>query len=162
MIYWRSGDLFVGPAGPAGEPFRFLTTPASETLARFSPDSRWIAYSSNESGQMEVYVRPFSGAPAGPTGKLQVSHRGGEFAIWGPLGREIFYQSADGSIFSVDTRNLGRIETLPTPVRLFPACLGSGPLLGRGFDTSDGQRFLVSCPSEPPGRFTVLMNWTIP
>jgi eukaryotic-like serine/threonine-protein kinase len=162
LIYERRGDLFVGPAAAGVEPFPFLATPALETLPRFSPDSKWIAYTSNESGRTEVYIRPFSGAPAGPTGKLQVSHNGGQFGVWGPLGREIFYLSADRSIFSADTRNLGRIETVPTPVRLFPACATSDPALAPSFDTRDGQRFLVTCRVEPPGRFTVLTNWTIP
>jgi hypothetical protein len=78
--------------------------------------------------------------------------------------------SGDGSVFAVDTRNLGRTETLPTPVRLFQACPATQPhglpLRGQpyypAFDTRDGQRFLVNCLAEPPGRFTVLMNWTFP
>ncbi len=86
--------------------------------------------------------------------------------MWGPFGREIFYASLDGSIFAVDTRNLGQTDTLPTPVRLFRACAQTEPpnleTLGSPFDTRDGQRFLVTCRLEPPGRFTVLMNWTFP
>jgi len=159
-------DLYVGPASGSVEPFPFLATAAWETNPRFSPDSRWIAYSSNESGRHEVYVRPFSGEPASPKGKLQVSNNGDGPAVWGPSGREIFYMSSD-AVFAVDTRTLGRTETLPTPVRLFQACPETRrlPLRGEpseGFDTRDGQRFLVDCPMEPPGRFTVLMNWTFP
>ena len=160
-------DLFAGPAA-GGEPFPFLATPARETTPRFSPDSRWIAYTSDESGRPEVYVRPFSGEPALPIGKLQVSNNGAWGPVWGPSGQEIFYMSGDGSTFAVDTRNLGRTETLPTPVRLFQACPATQPqgipLRGEpsapDFDTRDGQRFLVNCLVEPPGRFTVLMNWT--
>jgi Tol biopolymer transport system component len=160
-------DLFVGPAA-GGEPFPFLVTAAWETNPRFSPDSRWIAYTSDESGRGEVYVRPFSGEPAPPTGKLQVSNNGGGYAVWGSSGREIVYMSGDGSVFAVDTRNLGKTETLPTPVRLFQACPATRPQglplrgepIAPGFDTLDGQRFLVNCLLEPPGRFTVLMNWT--
>jgi eukaryotic-like serine/threonine-protein kinase len=163
------GDLYVGPAFGSSEPFRFLATAAWETHPRFSPDSRWIVYNSDESGRMEVYARLFSGEPAPPTGKLQVSNNGGEYGVWEPSGREIFYMSGDGSVFAVDTRNLGRTETLPAPVRLFQACPATQPLAmplrGRydhSFDTRDGQRFLVNCLAEPPGRFTVLMNWTFP
>jgi Tol biopolymer transport system component len=163
------GDLHVGPASGSSEPFAFLATAAWDSNPRFSPDSRWIVYNSNESGRMEVYTRPFSGEPAQPTGKLQVSNNGGEYGVWGPSGREIFYMSGDGSVFAVDTRNLGRTETLPAPVRLFQACPATQPLAMplRGlydysFDTRDGQRFLVNCLVEPPGRFTVLMNWTFP
>jgi serine/threonine-protein kinase len=163
-------DLFVGPASASAEPFPFLATAAWETDPRFSPDSRWIAYTSDESGRGEVYIRPFTGEPAPPAGKIQVSNNGGGYALWAPSGREIFYMSGDGSVFAVDTRNLGRTETLPTPVRLFRACPATQPqgLPLRGepiapdFDTRDGQRFLVACLLEPPGRFTVLMNWTFP
>ena len=163
MVYEGAGDLFVGPASATREPFRFLTTATTlETFPRFSPDGKWIAYTSNESGRAEVYVRPFSGAPAEPSGKLQVSNNGGEYAVWGPSGREIFYMSVDGTAFAVNTRDLGRTETLPTPVRLFRTCASSETILGPAFDTRDGQRFLVACLMEPPGRFTVLMNWTVP
>jgi Tol biopolymer transport system component len=161
MVYESASDLLVGPAAADAEPFRFLATPAQETLPRFSPNTRWIAYSSNENGRLEVYVRPFSGVPAASTGKVQVSHNGGESAIWGPTGREIFYITRDGSVFAVDTRNLGQTAVLPTPVRLFRTCV---PIVNpaRTFETSDGQRFLLTCPVEPPGRFTVLMNWPVP
>jgi Tol biopolymer transport system component len=163
-------DLFVGPAPGGVEPFPFLATAAWETDPRFSPDNRWIAYSSDESGRAEVYVRPFSGEPAPPIGKLQVSNNGGGHPVWGPSGREIFYMSGDGAVFAVDTRNLGRTETLPTPVRLFQACPATQPQgmplrgepIAPGFDTRDGQRFLLNCLVEPPGRFTVLMNSTFP
>ena len=161
IAYEDADDLFVGQ--PGGEPFNFLKTPAAESYPRFSPDGKWIAYVSNESGRREVFVRPFAGEPAGPGGKLQVSHNGGVQAVWGPLSREIFYVSGDGSVFAVDTRNLGRAETLPTPVRLFSSCLTSDVELQAGsFDTHDGNRFLMACRVDPPGRFTVLMNWPVP
>ncbi|MGH9785505.1 MAG: hypothetical protein ACRD88_15110, partial [Terriglobia bacterium] len=120
-------DLFVGPGLGGVEPFPFLATGAWETHPRFSPDTRWIAYTSDESGGPEVYVRPFSGEPASATGKLQVSNNGGGYAVWAPSGREIFYMSSEGSVFAVDTRNLGRTETLPTPVRLFQPCPATQP-----------------------------------
>jgi hypothetical protein len=117
-----------------------------------------------------VYVRPFSGEPATPTGKLQVSTNGGGYAVWVSSGQEIVYMSGDGFLFAVDTRNLGKTQTLPAPVRLFQACPVTRPQglplrgepIAPGFDTRDGQRFLVNCLVEPPGRFTVLMNWTFP
>jgi serine/threonine-protein kinase len=160
----------VGPASGSVEPFPFLVTAAWETNPRFSPNTRWIAYTSDESGRGEVYIRPFSGKPAAPAGKIQVSNNGGGYALWAPSGREIFYMSVDGSVFAVDTRNLGRTEAFPAPVRLFQACPATRPQglplrgepIAPGFDTLDGQRFLVNCLLEPPGRFTVLMNWTFP
>jgi eukaryotic-like serine/threonine-protein kinase len=159
-ISYGAADLRVGPASGDSPPFVFLATPALENDGRFSPDTKWIAYISNESGRSEVYVRPFAGKPATPTGKVQVSTAGGEFPVWGPSGQELFYMAGDASIFVVDTRNLGRTDGLPAPTRLFKACpetLPEGaPLTGEyfeyAFDTHDGQRFLVVCHAEPPGR----------
>ena len=68
----NSQDLMVLDVEESGEPKQYLSTPANETFPAFSPDGRWIAYQSNESGQAEVYVRPFPG----PGGKWQIS-RGG-------------------------------------------------------------------------------------
>ena len=162
IAYERFGDVFVGSPSPEAVPFPFVATPADEIFPRFSPDSRWIAYASNESGRMEIYVRPFDGGPAATRGKLRVSHNGGDYAIWGPSSQEIFYLSADGSLFAVDTRQLGQVDTLPTPLRLFRLCPSTDVSLGPAFDTRDGQRFLVTCRVNPPGRFTVLTDWTIP
>jgi Tol biopolymer transport system component len=161
-IYERLGDLIAGPSSAGADPFPFLETPALESFPRFSPDGRWLAYTSDESGQTELYVRPFSGQPAAPNGRLQVSHNGAQYGVWDPSGREIFYLTDDSSIFSVDTRTLGRADALPTPERLFRACPTSSPNLAPAFDTHDGVRFLVACRMEPPGRFTVLMDWTVP
>jgi Tol biopolymer transport system component len=74
-----------------GKPEPFLRTPADETAPRFSPDGRWIAYRSNESGSDEVYVRPFPG----PGGKSQISTAGGLYGIWSKNGHELFYETAD-------------------------------------------------------------------
>jgi Tol biopolymer transport system component len=169
---WMSfgcADLLITPADSL-KMFAFLETPARECNPRFSPDSQWIAYGSDESGRVEVYIRPFSGKPAAATGKIQVSNNGGDYAVWGRTSREIFYMSGDGSIFAVDLTNLGRGQTLPPPVRLFQPCADTGPMgtplrnepYYYSFDTRDGQRFLVNCLVERPGRFIVLMNWALP
>jgi serine/threonine-protein kinase len=77
----------------AGEPTVFLGTPANEGAPMFSPDGRWLAYSSGESGRYEVYVRPFPG----PGGKWQIS-AGGTTPIWSPRRRELFYSTSDRRI----------------------------------------------------------------
>jgi Tol biopolymer transport system component len=82
----------------AGKPEPFLRTPAHEGPAAVSPDGRWIAYQSNESGRPEVYVRPFPG----PGGKWQVSSTGGVLPIWSPNGRELFFQNLDNRIMVAD------------------------------------------------------------
>jgi len=83
----------------AGKPELFLSTPHDEMVPRFSPDGRWIAYRSNESGIDEVYVRPF---PAVRGGKWQISSGGGLYGIWSNDGHELFYESPDSRIMVVD------------------------------------------------------------
>jgi len=82
-----------------GKPEPFLVTPADELVPMFSPDGRWIAYRSNESGRSEIYVRPF---PAGRAGKWQISTGGGLYGIWSNKDRELFYETTDHRIMVVD------------------------------------------------------------
>jgi len=76
----------------------FLRTPANEGMPAFSPDGRWMAYASSESGRNEVYVRPFPG----PGGKWQISTTGGIYPIWSRDGRNLFFEAADNRIMAVD------------------------------------------------------------
>jgi Tol biopolymer transport system component len=76
-----------------GKPELFLRTPFDEQDPAFSPDGRWIAYTSNESGRNEVYVRPFSGVAPSGSGKWQISTSGGRYPIWSRKDRELFYNS---------------------------------------------------------------------
>jgi dipeptidyl aminopeptidase/acylaminoacyl peptidase len=168
MAFVRNGrDIVVAPATAPGNSFDFLATPARETNARFAPDGKWIAYASNESGRTEIYVRPFSGGPPAPAGKIQISLNGGEYPVWSPSGEELYYMSPDSSIYTADTRALGGTKPIQPPTRMFQACPGteaigppaSGDPFDYAFDTHDGRKFLVVCRVEPAGRFTVLMNW---
>ena len=81
------------------KPEPFLRTWANESVPRFSPDGRWIAYRSDESGGNEIYVRPF---PPGSGGKWQISSGGGLYAFWPSNGRELFFETADNRIMVVD------------------------------------------------------------
>ena len=86
-----------------GKPELFVNTPFVETQPKFSPDGRWIAYSSNETGQMEIYVRPYPG----PGGKRQVSTNGGNKPRWSQDGRELFYRIGNSLMgVSVNTEDL--------------------------------------------------------
>jgi eukaryotic-like serine/threonine-protein kinase len=91
-------DVWVLPLEGDRKPFPFLQTPFRENEGRFSPDGRWIAYRSNESGRPEVYVQTF---PAGG-GKWQVSTSGGLLPQWRGDGREVFYTSTDRKLMAVD------------------------------------------------------------
>jgi len=160
-----SGKISVGSI-KGGEPVKMTTSPAREFSPRFSPDSKWLAYSSDESGRPEIYVRGFPGHPDPSSNKIQISNQGGEFPVWNAAGTEIYYVSAGDAVFAVDTRALAA-GPVSAPVRLFKACPQSQPnfrpMFGTPYnspvDTRDGQRFLVACLLEPPGQYTVLMNW---
>jgi serine/threonine protein kinase len=159
-----SHDILVASAKDFHS-FPYLATPFEESGARFSPDTKWLAYSSDESGRSEVYIRPFSGAPAG-AGKIQVSIDGGDFPVWRKDGREVFFMSADNAINGVDLSNLRSTHTVPAPVKLFRACPQTMPSGTAGsktpwtytFDTQDGNRFLVNCRVNAAGQFVALLG----
>jgi Tol biopolymer transport system component len=91
-------DPARGAAGVRlGKPELFLRTPFSETSPAFSPDGRWLAYTSNESGTFEVYVRPFPG----PGGKWQISTGGARFPVWSRDGRELLFETLDQRVMAV-------------------------------------------------------------
>ncbi len=168
-IVFGTSDLAIAPAAPGGKPITYLATPFQEGTGRFSPNGRWLAYTSNESGELNVYVRPFSGGPAPAEGKIQISTGGGDFPVWRRDGKELYYMDGGGAIFAVDTQALEQNRTAPHATRLFRACPGSSvrPLpvqeasYGQPYDTFDGSRFLITCGAEAPGRYTVLLNWPL-
>ena len=156
-------DLWLLPLSGDRKPRPLLQTQFNESEGRFSPDGRWVAYRSNESGRNEVYVMPFEAEG----GKWQVSTAGGDFPRWRRDGREVFYLAGNtimaaevngtGSAFQV-----GIVRPLFEMRRRTVAYLGFGP--GITFDvTADGQRFLVNVltdEQETPPPITVITNWT--
>ena len=83
-------DLWAAPMAGDRKPFPVVQTPFDETAGQFSPDGRWVAYQSNESRPVQIYVRPFPG----PGGPWQVSTAGGSQPRWRPDGKELFYVAA--------------------------------------------------------------------
>ena len=141
-------------------PVAFLQTEFNEHLGRLSPDGRWLAYVSDESGTNEVYVRRF---PTGE-GKIRVSANGGNEPRWDGQGRELFYLSADARLMAV-TVNLGSHVELGAATALFKT--RTRPKTNSGFDVSytvsgDGRRFLISTPIEgaTAASTTIVLNWT--
>ncbi len=121
------------------KPQPFLNTEFGEGVAAFSPDGRWVAYESNESGQREVYVRAFPGGGS----KQQISVDGGRWPTWRGDGREIFYMREDGTMMAVPTISAGRTLGGGTPISLFRSQIIANDL-PRDYDVSaDGQRFLM-------------------
>jgi serine/threonine-protein kinase len=155
-------EIWVASALGDRDAFPFLATSFDQAAPRFSPDAKWIAYISNESGQYEVYVRPFAGRTAGTDGKIRISAEGGDFPVWSRDGKELFYMSGDRQLHAVSMAGLGR--TAPVPSTLFNACNTTGvPLQGNSYmipyDVAPDGRFLIECTTADPGKFEVLLNW---
>ena len=120
-----SEDLWIMPMTGERTPSLFLKTLFRESWGAFSPDGRWVAYMSNESGQMEIYVRPFAGpaaagADADPSGgQWQISTAGGVYPRWRPDGRELFYLNAAGEMMAATITVNGPTLAPGVPVALF-------------------------------------------
>ena len=133
-------DLWLLPLAPRGEPRPLLRTNASEKLAHLSPNGRWMAYVSDETGQDEVWVRAF---PAGPSA-VRVSDGGGTEPLWAPDGRTLYYRDAIG------TRLLAVPVTPGEPPQFGTASVTSGHWVGpssfgRMYDASlDGALLMLA------------------
>ena len=127
--------------------------------AQFSPDGRWMAYASNETGRMEIYVSPF---PSG-SGKWQVSTGGGEEPRWRQDGKELFYLSPEGKMMAAEVKTGASFEA-GSPVALFQTHRRQ-PISALDFfsyDVSgDGQRFLIATKVDEANAapLSVLLNW---
>lgn len=151
-----SNDIWILPMGSNGQrsdkpPFPFLATEFNEFGARFSPDGRWIAYTSNESGQLEVYLRSFPG----PGGVSQVSTEGGDNPVWRSDGKEIYYYSLDDKLMSAEVRMKGSVVEVSVAQPLFE-------LKGDGYEVMpDGKRFVLNIPVEieHTSALTLVVNW---
>src|SRR5262249_31302262 len=106
-------DIWVLPLFGDHKPTLFLKTTFAEGQARFSPDGKWVAYASDESGTFEVYIQEFPG----PGGKWQISTRGGFQPTWRADGRELYYIAADGQLMAVPiTTAAGFAAGVPAPL----------------------------------------------
>ncbi len=124
----------------AGKPEPFLRTPAHEVWARFSPDGRWMAYVSDESGTREVYIRPFPG----PGGKWQISNGGGNVPVWSADGRQLFYGNPEFKIMVTDYTAKGDSFSYSKPRVWSETALNGGNGTDPYFDIApDGKRFVV-------------------
>jgi Tol biopolymer transport system component len=151
-------DIWALPVSTVEAPRPLVQSPFRESGGRLSPDGRWLAHHSNESGRDEVYVVPY----AGPGGKWQVSTAGGGGAQWSADGKELFFQGPDQSVMVAEVR-AGATFEVGVPRLLFRTLFTQGPYPGwRWAPSPDGQRFLVNMPvREPAGdRLVVVTGWT--
>lgn len=152
-------DLWaLAVTGSDHKPIAIANTPSDEQNGQFSPDGRWVAYQSNESGEFQIVVQPFPQAP----GKWQVSTAGGSEPRWRADGKELYFLAPDGKIMAASINVQGSRFAAAAPVALFQA----SPVTGLGFNkqeyavSRDG-RFLINQPVEASttAPITLILNW---
>jgi eukaryotic-like serine/threonine-protein kinase len=163
-------DLWVLPAEGGGpntndkKPIPFLRTEFDEMFGQLSPDSRWMAFTSDRSGRREVYVRPFPPAE----GEWTVSIAGGEQPRWRADGKELFFKAADGKIMAVPVKSVAGVEPsfeAGAPVALFDAhmAINANDNLFEYDVAADGKCFLIDTTGGPGAAasppLTVVTNW---
>ena len=150
------GDISLLVPG-TGSPRPVVQTRATEWGAKLSPDGRWIAYVSNQSGQWEVFLEPFPG----PGTRRPVSVGGGTEVVWARSGQELYYRS--GSVMMVvPVRSSGASVSIGSARRLWEGLYELGSPGGHNYDvTPDGSRFLMIRPADEgaSGRVHVILNW---
>jgi len=154
-------DLWIVPMTGDRKPIPFLATPADETDASFSPDTKWIAYSSDESGRREVYVQGFvpGHIPAAGVGKWQISNAGGDKVRWRRDGKELYYINGDGELMAVPIKSTATTFEAVVPVPLFE----THPKGFFPYDVAPDGRFLIDTAGEggtAGSSITVVVNWT--
>ena len=154
-------DLMVLPAG--GGEYTWLQTVVSEAHSQLDPrTNRWIAYSSDDSGRREIYVKPFVPGKPTPDARWQVSIAGGTMPRWQKDGKQLYYWGLDGNIMAVAVDGSGPAFQWSPPVALFQSVLPTMRTNDINFDVMpDGQRFLLVEPADarasPP--ITINTNW---
>ncbi|MDP9264491.1 MAG: hypothetical protein M3O85_09255, partial [Acidobacteriota bacterium] len=147
-------DLMLLPLEGKHTPQPFLASPSAERGGHFSPDGQWVAYSSDETGRPEIYLRPFSS----PNPKLRVTQDGGTWPVWRRDGKELFYLSLDKRVMSVSVQ-LGPAPKAGPPQALFPTDKDTADFAV----SADGRRFLLTQPagtSQATLPIRVVVNWT--
>jgi Tol biopolymer transport system component len=160
-----SFSLWVLPLEGDRKPRPFLNGPFDVLQGQFSPDGRWVAYQSNESGRFDVYVRPFPG----PGGQWLVSTAGGVSPRWRADGKELFYLTPDGKLMAVPVVAHETTFEAGIPIALFQTrIINSGPgtfsEIRPQYDVAPDGRFLVNVVTDDsaPSPITLIVNWKPP
>jgi hypothetical protein len=146
-----------------------VQAPAATYDGQFSPDSRWVSYTSRESGRDEVYVVPFDGtrvlntdpghASAGAGGKWEISASGGRCPRWRRDGKELFYLSPTGQMMAAQVEEKGNSIVVGTAQALFRSAVSL--VAFAPYDVNpDGKKFVVNVLNEGNSPLTLLVNWT--
>ncbi|HEU4694558.1 MAG TPA: protein kinase, partial [Vicinamibacterales bacterium] len=156
-------DIWAQPMTGDRTPWPFLRTRFDERFGAFSPDSRWVAYASDEAGQMEIYVRPFDTTASG---QWQISTAGGIHPRWRADGKELYYINPAGALMAVPIAVTATTLVPGNPVQLFQTRIafgGTDVSNGVQYDVSEDGRFLINTLLEDEaGPITLLQNWRTP
>jgi len=150
-------SLWILPFNGDSKPVAAVQPPSAQSnisAYRISPDSHWVAYASDESGQQDVYITSF---PEGK-GKWRVSSNSGAYPAWSGDGKELFFKDLTDTIFVCKVTTKGPEVEVGAPQRLFHA---ASPGIGISFDvSSDGKRLLVNhAEEEPQAPLHLVTNW---
>jgi Tol biopolymer transport system component len=152
-------DIWALPMQGDRKPFPVAETSFDERDGQFSPDGKWIAFQSNESGRLEVFIQPFPG----PGTRMQISSNGGGMARWRDDGGELFYIGLDDQFMAVPLRLGSDTIEAGTPTPLFRTHVGGAQQsnsLAQYVVSRDGQRFLMNTLAEEEASpITVILNW---
>jgi Tol biopolymer transport system component len=167
LIFTMNGDVYAMPVEPdrAGNrtPIPVIQSPGNERGAYVSPDNRWVAYMSSETGRDEIYVQPFSVGGVKTSGKWMVSRGTRGMARWRGDSRELMFLNAEGEVVTVGVAQGPAFQaSAPTPVFQLPLELLSNANPGTMADaTRDGQRLLLVMPVEESAQrgLAVVLNW---
>lgn len=149
-------DIWMVPVRPGGEPRAVISTPFADVQGSVSPDGRWIAYASDESGEFEIYVERFADRSPGPVTRVRVTSGGGSDPRWRRDGRELFFRRGGGIHAAVLAAGRGQVEIRSTSM-LFET--DEAP---EWFDAApNGRRFLLNLhqSGQPPRPATLLLHY---
>jgi Tol biopolymer transport system component len=155
FINGRGKTFYLMSLVGEGKPVTLLTSEFDKDMPRVSPDERWVAYNSLESGRWEVYLATF---PAFSE-KRQASAGGGCQPLWRSDGKELFYLSLDGKLMATDVTGGAALQTL-LPHVLFQTPVSVSAIYSQYTATADGKRFLFGEPiNKDSEQITVVLNW---
>src|SRR5262245_13062024 len=161
----NQSDLWALPLDGDRTPIPVVQSTFDDVHGQFSPDGRWIAYSSNESGRYEIYVRPFSGSG----GRWQISSAGGIYPRWRRDGKELFFIAPDNGMMAVPIEAPAPFRP-GVPVALFPTNLATGGNTGSAgfssrteYEVDAAGRFLlnVRVGDAAASPITIMQNWDV-
>jgi Tol biopolymer transport system component len=155
-------DLWLLPLNPKGAPVAIATTDANETHGQISPDGKWVAYASDESGELETYLQRIGS----PGSRQQVSTRGGTMPRWRPDGRELYFVTPAGVLTAVPITLAGATLTMGAQMPLFtppiPPLFVNEVRARNWYEVSRDNRFLMLVDVGTPKPISVVLNWKTP